>query len=74
MGSYNPYVDFYGKHNISPVHANMGNWKRHYQNRRNLFRQLGIPWQCIQNKQILEFGPGGGYNALLLLQGGGAAY
>lgn len=63
----NKYLEFYGEHNISPVHQNVDGLQKR---RKNLYRQLGIPWQCLTGKEVLEFGPGGGMNALALLEGG----
>lgn len=70
----NIYLKFYGEHKISPVHTNMNNWDKHVENRKNLYRQLGIPMQCFKDKSLLEFGPGGGYNSLPLLTVGKAAH
>lgn len=72
----NQYLDFYKKHNISPVHMTEASFEKHVMNRRNLYRQLGIPFQCFRGKNIVEFGPGGGINSLVLAHPnlGGACY
>jgi len=60
-----PYVDYYGKHDISPfpdiVDINM---KRHFQQRESLYRYLGIVPSFLEGKNIIEFGPGNGVNSL----------
>lgn len=67
----NPYIAYYGKHNISPVHQDISNLKRHLERREKLYRMLGLPLTTFVNKQMLEVGPGGGYNALTLFIWGG---
>lgn len=66
----NQFLKFYGEHSISPVHQDISDWGNFIKKRRKLYRQLGIPWQCLENKEILEFGTGGGYNALALVKSG----
>ena len=70
----NIFLEFYGEHKISPVHTDMNNWTKHVNTRRNLYRQFGIPKQCIKGKSLLEYGPGGGYNSLPLITVGEAAH
>lgn len=58
-----PFIDFYNKENIIPVSQNVDDinffFRRDY-----LYKTLGIPLQSLKGKNIIEFGPGGGYNAL----------
>lgn len=68
--SENPMVDFYEKHNISPVHQNISDISAHYIRREKLYRTLGIPPVTFLNRTILEVGPGGGYNALAFFHWG----
>ena len=63
----NDYLEFYKRNSISPVHMTEHPIGKHILNRRNLYRQLGIPMQCFRDKDVLEFGPGGGMNSLVLL-------
>lgn len=60
----NPFIAFYGKHRISPVHQDVRNFKLHLMRREKLYRLLGLPLAVFNDKTILEIGPGGGYNAL----------
>ncbi len=64
MKKDNPFLLFYGRHKISPVHQDIRNFKRHIERRQRLYRLLGIAPAFFKNKTILEVGPGGGYNAL----------
>lgn len=60
----NDFLEYYGKHNISPVKQDVSNIEIHYERRKKLYRQLGIPTIAFRNAEILEVGPGGGYNTL----------
>lgn len=62
--SINPMVEFYEKHNISPVHQNISDIRAHYIRREKLYRTLGMPPNIFSNKTIMEVGPGGGYNSV----------
>lgn len=64
----NDMLSFYGEHKISPVHQDVENLSIHYERRRKLYRQCGIPLQAFRNAEILEVGPGSGYNTLALFQ------
>lgn len=66
----NSYLEYYGEHNISPVHQNISNIEIHFERRRKLYRQCGIPMSAFKNAEILEVGPGGGYNTLAFFQWG----
>lgn len=61
----NKYLEFYEKYKISPVVQNIENFTHHRKRRSNLYRQLSIPPLTFQDKDILEIGPGGGYNSLV---------
>ena len=58
-----PYIDFYGKHNISPVVNNFDK-NFHFYQRNALYHHLGIYTGFIKGKKVLEFGPGNGINAI----------
>ena len=62
----NLFVDFYGKHNISPVHQDIGDFDLHLLRRAKLYRQLGMPIILYKNAYILEIGPGGGIQYAML--------
>lgn len=57
------FVTYYNSKNIIPTHQDISApddfiFKRNY-----LYTTLGIPLADLSNKRIIEFGPGGGYNA-----------
>ncbi|MEW6087948.1 MAG: class I SAM-dependent methyltransferase [bacterium] len=62
----NPFISFYTKYKISPVHQDIRNFRRHLLRREKLYRLLGLVPVTFKDKAILEIGPGGGYNALVL--------
>jgi len=64
--SFNPLVDFYTKHNISPVKQDISNLEAHYRRRNTLFKELGILPSFLKGKNIVEVGPGSGYNSIVL--------
>lgn len=59
-----PYIDFYKRHNISPVSQDISSLEKHYQRRENLYRRLGLVASLVNGKSVIEFGPGSGHNAL----------
>ena len=59
-----PYLDYYKKYNISPVLSKV-DLKLHSNQRTFLYTKLGLAPSSIQNKNILEFGPGNGLNAII---------
>lgn len=61
----NKYLEFYEKYKISPVVQNIADFAEHIKRRTNLYRQLGAIPLTFQGKDILEIGPGGGYNSLV---------
>ena len=61
----NKYLEFYEKYKISPVVQNIDDFIQHIKRRTNLYRQLGVTPLTFQDKDILEIGPGGGYNSLV---------
>ena len=58
------YLTFYKAQNISPCHPDISDLERHYERRRKLYRQCGIPEMTFKNSTMLEVGPGSGYNTL----------
>lgn len=61
----NEFIKFYDKYNISPVRQDLSNFDKHKFRRKSLFRELGITDKLISNSDILEIGPGGGYNSIV---------
>lgn len=66
----NDFLEFYGKHGISPVHQNISDIELHFKRRRKLYRQCGMPLLTFRNADVLEVGPGGGYNTLAFFEFG----
>jgi len=60
----NDQLEYYVEHHISPEHQNIEDIAVHYTRREKLYRQCGIPVLAFRNAEILEVGPGGGYNTL----------
>ena len=59
-----PFVDFYRDNGISPVSQDIGDLHRHFERRGSLYRNMGIPSNLLRDRDVLEFGPGSGHNAL----------
>ena len=66
MGENNnlSFVDFYTKHDISPVQQDISSLEKHFQRRESLYKILGIIPVFLKGKKIIEFGPGSGHNAI----------
>jgi SAM-dependent methyltransferase len=64
MNAMRPFVDYYSQHNISPVAQDISDLERHFERRGSLYRSLRIPPLYIRDRDVIEFGPGSGYNAL----------
>jgi hypothetical protein len=59
-----PFVDFYRENAISPVGQDIADLRRHFERRDSLYRTMGIPSLLLRDRDVLEFGPGSGHNAL----------
>jgi len=59
-----PYLDFYRRHDVSPVAQDIRDMDAHFQRRDSLYRFLGIPPAFVEGRRVAEFGPGSGHNAL----------
>ena len=70
MNTKNDYLEFYGKHHISPVKQDITDLELHYRRRKKLYRQCGMPVLAFHNSNLLEIGPGGGINTLAFCQWG----
>ena len=64
----NDFLNFYSKHSISPVRQDLSNKEVHYRRREKLYRQLGMPVILFKDANMLEVGPGGGYNTLAFFE------
>lgn len=62
--NFNAFIDFYNKHNVIPVSQNIADVARFIFRRNYLYTTLGTPLSYFRNRSIIEFGPGGGFNAI----------
>jgi len=60
----NGHLNFYLKHNISPVFYNNKNINSHIEMRESLYFLLGLNKNLIKNSSILEVAPGSGQNSI----------
>ena len=67
----NCFLEYYDKHNISPVKQKIDDIEIHHKKREKLYRQLGMPPIVFKDKDILEIGPGSEYNTLSFFEWGG---
>jgi SAM-dependent methyltransferase len=58
------FVDYYNKHNVIPVRQNLDDFNYFLFRRDYLYRTLGLPLRQLAGRRLIEFGPGGGYNAV----------
>lgn len=61
----NDYIDYYDKYKISPVKQNLTDLEKHFYIREMLYQSLGVPATYFKDKNVLEVGPGGGYNSIV---------
>lgn len=66
----NDIIDFYEEKHISPVTQEIDDFSLHLKRRRKLYRQCGIPIKMFRNANVLEVGPGGGFNSLCFFEWG----
>ena len=59
-----PFVDYYNKHNVIPVSQNLLDLEGFILQRNFLYSNLGAPLRQFHNRSVIEFGPGGGFNAV----------
>jgi 2-polyprenyl-3-methyl-5-hydroxy-6-metoxy-1,4-benzoquinol methylase len=59
------FVSFYNEHGVIPVSQDIGHPDFLFR-RESLYKLLGVPIPSLRDRDILEFGPGGGYNATAL--------
>ena len=60
----NDYIEHYRQNAISPVKQDISDIKKHFYIRKKLYQALGLTNNDFEGKEILEIGPGGGYNTL----------
>jgi ubiquinone/menaquinone biosynthesis C-methylase UbiE len=74
MAMQRAYLDYYGSHEIIPVRQDTSDLPLHMARRRSLYRHLGLQPSAFRGRQILEFGPGKGDNALFIASCSPACY
>jgi SAM-dependent methyltransferase len=57
-------LDFYRRHQISPVRQDIQDLGAHFGRRAALYRHLGILPAFVRGRTVLEIGPGSGFNSL----------
>lgn len=57
------FIDFYNKENILPVKQDIDD-PRFFEARSFLYSRLGAPLPFLKGMEVIEFGPGGGFNAV----------
>lgn len=62
------FIDFYKSQNHIPTHQQETAQVSLGERRAALYRDLGLPIHLLSGKKIIEFGPGGGYNAAQILK------
>ncbi|PHQ81684.1 MAG: hypothetical protein COB66_01605 [Coxiella sp. (in: Bacteria)] len=67
QNSQSAYLDFYQDNGISPVRQDLQDIDLHYKRRKYLYHYLGIPERYMVDRNIIEFGPGTGHNALYIM-------
>lgn len=60
----NAFIDYYNKNQIIPVSQDLTDLDAFIFRRNYLYQTLGLPLARIKNLNVIEFGPGGGYNAV----------
>lgn len=60
----NDYLEHYSNHKISPVRQNIDDIEKHFYIRKKLYQSLGMTNVNFENRNIIEIGPGGGYNTI----------
>lgn len=60
----NSFYEFYNNQNVLPVSQSLENLDEFIFRRDFLYTSLGIPLRTLEGRKIIEFGPGGGFNAV----------
>ena len=61
---FNAFIDFYNQNNVIPVSQNIEKITEFIFRRNYLYSKLGTPLFYFKNRTVIEFGPGGGFNAI----------
>lgn len=61
-----PFLSYYGSHEIIPVSLGGVDGVTHRRRRLALYRILGLPQSAFRNSTVIEFGPGTGENAVVV--------
>ena len=61
MSRESAFLDYYNKKEIIPTSQPID--INHFRRRNYLLSTLGINLSCLRQSKIIEFGPGGGFNA-----------
>jgi hypothetical protein len=61
------FISYYNQHSIIPVSQDTDSPDFTFK-RNSLYKLLGIPLTIFKGRTVLEFGPGGGYNALAIIR------
>jgi protein-L-isoaspartate O-methyltransferase len=64
FGQIRPYVDYYNANNVIPVGQDLTDLDSFVFRRNYLYTRLGVPLHQFNRRSVLEFGPGGGFNAV----------
>lgn len=62
-----PFVDFYNENGVIPTRQDHVEFRELVKRRIGLHMQLGFPLEMVSGMDVLEFGPGGGFNARTLI-------
>ena len=65
-----PFIDFYTEIGFAPTGQQEGQVQKHWENRTNLYRKLGLHPGLFKGASVLEIGPGSGENTIDLLNRG----
>jgi SAM-dependent methyltransferase len=67
-------LDFYRRHQISPVRQDIRDLAAHFGRRAALYRHLGILPAFVRGRTVVEIGPGSGFNSIYTASLGPARY
>lgn len=62
-----PFIDFYNLNSVIPTRQDHVELMELVKRRIGLHMQLGFPLEMVSGMDVLEFGPGGGFNARTLM-------
>jgi len=60
----NAFIDYYNAQGIIPVRQDLSDTENFIFRRNYLYKTLGVSLRQLKGRSIIEFGPGGGYNAI----------